>query len=425
MVTPRAFQPSTFSLQPFRRWLCLLALSALAWLYTAGTARAWFSQIANWELIYIAYANDYDSTPVYHPSVAGSSEYKADKLVAYYPLDEASGTRYDSVGSHNLTQVGSEDAGATTGKIGNAFIHPADSSSGYSTVDSINVTSTVAVSAWIKIQAFTTTTHEEHLLIGGTSAISSMYTGGVGYIFGYLGGGKTGAGVVVGEWYHVAIINDGTNSEMWVNGVSSGTKAGSGYSGNLGLVSLRHYHATYAPFIDEVGVWVDAAWADAPAKQAWVNALYNAGAGVSYTTLSTATVPAYVDAPDGGTVSLPITFRCAVRALTGQNAITTAKLQYKATGTGVWADLVPAYSAPAWTINFNPAMTAFGLDSATTSTYAKGADMLYRLYVSDGVIENADPGVDTTEDGTNGWLDQWVLGLHAHATNTKPGRPSQ
>lgn len=41
-----------------------------------------------------------------------------DNLIAYWRMDEASGTRYDSVGSMDLTQDGSVGVGSDTGKLG-------------------------------------------------------------------------------------------------------------------------------------------------------------------------------------------------------------------------------------------------------------------------------------------------------------------
>ena len=42
------------------------------------------------------------------------------KLTSYWKLDEASGTRADSIGSNNLTANGTGGVGSTTGKLGNA-----------------------------------------------------------------------------------------------------------------------------------------------------------------------------------------------------------------------------------------------------------------------------------------------------------------
>lgn len=137
----------------------------------------------------------------------------------------------------------------------------------------------------------------------------------------------------------------------------------------------------------------------------------------------TATGTPFVIAPDGGTVYLPATFRCAVKTKGGFDAISTAKIQWRATDSATWTDMAPTYVSLTWTINFDPSMTPFGHDTITTTQYAYAESMRFRLYVTDGLYENGDLAQDTTEKGTNGWIDQDVVGCIA--AKSKPPKPTQ
>lgn len=179
-----------------------------------------------------------------------------------------------------------------------------------------------------------------------------------------------------------------------------------------GIVDDQFYYCSTTNPVENYP-WLSSAWA-----------VTGSGIPSAPTSLTQAGGP-YVDAPDGGTVSLPITFRVALRPISPAT-ITTCKIQYKKVSDGLWYDLTPTYTSAKTVIDFLATQTAFGHDTATTSEYAKGAAMRFRLYATDGITENADPsaGTDTTEDGTNGWEDEWVLGLTAHASNEKPPRPT-
>jgi hypothetical protein len=126
-------------------------------------------------------------------------------------------------------------------------------------------------------------------------------------------------------------------------------------------------------------------------------------------------------APDGGTVSLPATFYVKTSPTVNGSPV-TVKLQYR-NGSGVWVDLAPSYTSTAHGVKtFAVTHTAFW-DALTTAHYTKGAACRVRIYVSDGVVQNASTALDTTEDGTNGWQDQWVVGFTAAAGNLKPAAP--
>lgn len=127
-------------------------------------------------------------------------------------------------------------------------------------------------------------------------------------------------------------------------------------------------------------------------------------------------------APEAGTTSLPFTVRCSVSPVPGAT-IMTVGLQYRHSGDAVWHELAPSYIGPAWTIDFRATQTAFGDNQITATECPPGDTVLIRVWATDGLTENASVLVDTAADGTNGWRDEWVVSITAHATNTKPGMP--
>ena len=431
-------QPRQSRLSFLRPWLLLLICSLFAWLYTANQARAWFSAVANWQQIYIAYVNDADVCPVYHPEVVTEgwpSAYDS-ALKTYWHFD---GDLNGAIGS-NLTPQGagtySLELNGKSGGYLNADGYPGyfDTTAAPFGATGISGTGGFVVALWMRSPETVSVGDTKYLFSCGSFQAAEVNEGGVIKTALWVTGSDpliiSDYPAAASNWALVVFVAARSKTLIYIYDTGSTRVSSPGvFTGPLaaptGAFSLGYSANSLATDYDETGVWWGISFASDQAITDFVDDLWKAGAGSFYGGTPGGTASAYVDAAEAGTVSLPITFRCAIRTLGGESAITSAKIQYKATGTGVWTDLTPAYAAPSWAIDFFPTMTAFGLDSATTSVYAKGATMLFRLYVSDGVAENADPAQDTTADGTNGWLDQWVVGATAHATNTKPARPSQ
>jgi len=133
--------------------------------------------------------------------------------------------------------------------------------------------------------------------------------------------------------------------------------------------------------------------------------------------------PAYVTAPEAGTVSGPLTIRVKLTdSSLASQVIEDAKLQYK-TGVGTWIDLAPAYAGyTSGGLEFKVTQSAFGNGSLTHSMVAKGASGLIRLYFAGGIYENADLADDPDEGGNAGsWTDYWVVSF-TMSQNTRPGK---
>ena len=130
------------------------------------------------------------------------------------------------------------------------------------------------------------------------------------------------------------------------------------------------------------------------------------------------------NAPEAGTVSLPLTIH--VKATKGgvAPALTTLKIQWRNPSGGAWTDIATVLSGSTGGDKEFVLITLPGLDKLTSAQLAKGVSSLIRIYASDGTNENASTAVDTTAEGTNGWRDQWVVSFTLHATNDKPNRPT-
>ena len=128
-------------------------------------------------------------------------------------------------------------------------------------------------------------------------------------------------------------------------------------------------------------------------------------------------------APEAGTVALPLTIRVYTESsIIG--TLQTVKLQWS-TGDGNWTDMDPVRTRVAPdSVDYAETQTAFGHYTLDTDTLSQDTSYLIRLYVSDGVFENANLAADTGENGTNGWMDSWVISLTTHASNLRPGRPT-
>jgi len=133
--------------------------------------------------------------------------------------------------------------------------------------------------------------------------------------------------------------------------------------------------------------------------------------------------PAYITAPEAGTVSGPLTIRVKLTdSSLASQVIEDAKLQYK-TGVGNWIDLAPAYAGyTSGGLEFKVTQSAFGNGSLTHAMVAKGASGLIRLYFAGGIYENADLADDPDEGGNAGaWTDYWVVSF-TMSQNTLPGK---
>lgn len=173
-------------------------------------------------------------------SASYSSEVLADSPVAYYRLDETSGsTAADSSGNAlDGTYVNSPTLNQTGGLTGNAAVLFARASSqrvNLGTPSALNVTGQFTIECLYKPTSFPTGA-DEHMIV------SHGYAGGaLGYILSIQGNGGSprlaagsygaasyGTGWTItgwstGQWKHIAAGYDGTNWKLFLDGVEVGS----------------------------------------------------------------------------------------------------------------------------------------------------------------------------------------------------------
>jgi hypothetical protein len=210
-------------------------------------------------------------------------------LVAYWKLDEASGTRNDSVGTSHLTDVNTVTS--ATGKIGNAASFDRTSAEALTVADNAALSMgdlDFSISLWVNFPTAPggayypgiigkwATTHEYILAYDGDTnnlywSVSSDGTAETNLETGPLS---------ANTWYHVVAFHDSINNQIglvinagtpdttaWSGGVFNGTS-------NLTLGDWIGYY--WLGLIDEVGIWKRLLTSTERTQ------LYNSGAGLAY-----------------------------------------------------------------------------------------------------------------------------------------------
>lgn len=229
-------------------------------------------------------------------------------LVSYWELEEASGTRYDSHGSNDLSDINTVTQG--TGKQGNCADFEA-SNTEYLRISSNSSLKPASgsISLWINFESVPAA--EKFIFdtgdAGGTLNLavnsSKKFYGRTEY--GVSGGTQktatyTGLTVATATWYHVVYTYGPTAVYLYVNGsqVASSTFAslGDAYARASTYVTLGNYGNGGAycidGLIDEVGLWSRQISADD------VTALYNSGDGIPYEAGAGASGPASLKTRD-------------------------------------------------------------------------------------------------------------------------------
>lgn len=213
-----------------------------------------------------------------------------DDLIAYWKLDEASGSRADSHGSYTLTD--NNTVASATGKINDG----ADLESGnseYLSNSSMPIHAATSVSFWYKAESDTGNIQVPYAHDGRMGGTESVYfnfhvNSGLSLAFYMSGsGGNIGADPIpsstisTGTWYHFVITYDSTNglviyrdgSSLYTTG-SVGTRAGStAQPFRIGVDGFGRYTDG---IVDEVGYW------SRELTSAEVTSLYNSGNGFAY-----------------------------------------------------------------------------------------------------------------------------------------------
>ena len=213
-------------------------------------------------------------------------------LVAYYELEEASGSRADSKGSNTLTD--NNTVTSATGKQGDAAVMVIANSEYLSTTTMWHTAKvSVSYSVWVKFTS-TSVTEQTILTVGrGTSAVGADR----GHSLILNGQGKTDGTVSILDhaiawhhstkkitdtnWHHIAVTVDSSsisrvyldNAAAWVDGVAlSGTPTSSGCALGFEQGTARRFGGT----MDEVGIWTKTL------TSGEVSDLWAGGAGLPY-----------------------------------------------------------------------------------------------------------------------------------------------
>lgn len=203
-----------------------------------------------------------------------------DGLLAYWRLDEASGTRYDSHGTNDLSATGA--VGSAAGKLGPAadFGGSAQYLSGPIGLPAGPLT----LACWAQAGSTGRTQWAMSCVSGsGTAVCLGQRSGGAWKAegFGNSSDPNLSSGVTPspGQWYHLAYTWDGTTGRIYTDGVerASGTTPPQGTAKTVAYVGA--FNASFDWWlgqVDEAGIWTRALTGTE------VGQLYNGGSGLAY-----------------------------------------------------------------------------------------------------------------------------------------------
>lgn len=229
-----------------------------------------------------------------------------DSIVAYWKLDEASGTRYDSAGANNLTDYNT--VGTATGRIGTAISYPAGNTNKY-----IGCADNDALS--MGDIDFTIAGWWKRTDVNGQGQLVNKWDWNIPsreYLvdvhpstycrFGVATTGQSQATVAdvfypsIGDWtflvaWHDAsadTINIQVNARTLVSAAHSGGVNNGTAAFTIGPYSVLANYATDCD-MDEIGIWKRVLTSDERAT------LYNSGAGLSYPFSGASAIPAFMN----------------------------------------------------------------------------------------------------------------------------------
>lgn len=233
-------------------------------------------------------------TAITVPQAALASSSLLTGLQAYYQLE---GNADDSTSNaNNGSLIGSPAFGTAYGKIKQGLSIPSTSGNLVSVPDSasLDFTSGLSICGWINPQQ-----SGNEMYIAVKTRASPWSSGGGAQWFIRINAANgawamdinTGSTIPisgsytfnVGTWYFLCGTWDGSTMEVYVNGVSQGTKALSGsintgayplYIGNNNISGDQP--SGQAKYVDEIGIWSRAL------TSTEISQLYNSGAGLSY-----------------------------------------------------------------------------------------------------------------------------------------------
>lgn len=204
-------------------------------------------------------------------------------LVSYWKLDETNGNAIDSHGTNDGTVNGATQG--VTGKIGNAYSF--DGIDDYVNIgndNSLEFTDSNAftLSAWVNLGQIDSSNREiiRRWEAGQTQYILRKTSANVFEIIWNDGSTKRITSTFTlsaGQWYHVVGTFEIGNQNLYLNGVSNGSRSLTGsLASSTGNTYIGYTSAGFKGTIDEVGIWNRALTSDN------ILELYNSGDGLTY-----------------------------------------------------------------------------------------------------------------------------------------------
>lgn len=227
-----------------------------------------------------------------------------DSIVAYWKLDEASGTRYDSVGSSHLTDYSTVPSG--TGKIGTGVVLPGATANEYLYCASNSALEMgdidFCMCGWYQktgstyyatVGKFNSNSTGDYILEPNT------YNG---CKFGVIGSNlqpvlaTDNYAITMNEWVFLFGWHDSVANQIGLQ-VNDRTPVVVSHTLGVAITSTQFMVGAYSDTqypsqsmsIDEIGIWKRVLTSDERA------ALYNSGAGLTYPFSSTAAIPVFMN----------------------------------------------------------------------------------------------------------------------------------
>jgi len=223
----------------------------------------------------------------------------ATDLVSYWELEEASGTRVDSHGSNDLTDVntvgqaaGIQGDGADFENTNTEYLTITDASQ-----TGLGLSGSLSISCWVKFESTPSSgagfgiVTKDNLTTASAYFLSVFNSSGTLYLYNQVN--RTTSIIVqnfaswapsTGVWYHLVLTFNASTGALicYVNGSSYVTNTNASVTSvqnNSLNFSIGAHHTGTRPFdgvIDEVGIWSRALSASD------VTTLYNSGSGIPY-----------------------------------------------------------------------------------------------------------------------------------------------
>lgn len=213
------------------------------------------------------------------------------EFVAYWDLDEASGTRYDSRGPNDLTEHASVgNIGTMAGKDGDAADLDDANSEKLDRASTADLAPSVSMACggWVYFDGLA---HEMHLVAKASYDydLYVFYTGQVRFKVTESDSGTATASssntISAGGWHHIVGIADGSDLYVYVDGVERGTAAYDGtikQSGGLFYIGDNGDGYFFDGRTDEVAFFNGITFGSGAVRQAFIDDWYNGGTGSFY-----------------------------------------------------------------------------------------------------------------------------------------------